>query len=202
MKRVLLLFAHPAPHKSQVNRHLAAAAERIEGVTVRHLYEIYPDFLIDVRAEQELLESHDVMVLQHPLYWYSAPSLIKEWLDLVLEYGWAYGDGGTALHGKLMLQAVTCGGGVDVYCDTGRNRHPVRDFLLPFEQSARLCGMTYLAPFVVHGTGDIKSAADVSPHAADYEAVLTALRDDTLDTAAAADLPWLNPGIRTLTGKA
>lgn len=80
-QRVLLLFAHPAIHKSRANRALFAAAQAVEGLTVRNLYEIYPDFLIDA-AEQRLLESHDVVVLQHPFYWYSAPSLVKEWLDL------------------------------------------------------------------------------------------------------------------------
>lgn len=190
--RILILFAHPAPHKSVVNRHLIAAAEGVDGVTVRHLYEIYPDFLIDVKAEQQLLAAHDLLILQHPFYWYSAPSLIKEWMDLVLEYGWAYGEGGKALHGKLLMQAVTCGGGVEVYCSTGRNLRSVREYLLPFEQSARLCGMTYLAPFVVHGAGAMKTAADVAPHAGDYAVLLRELRDGGVDLEKAAALSWIN----------
>jgi glutathione-regulated potassium-efflux system ancillary protein KefG len=194
MNRVLILFAHPAPHKSLVNRHLVAAAEEIEGITVRHLYEIYPDFLIDVRAEQKLLEQHDVIILQHPFYWYSSPAIVKEWLDLVLEPGWAYGEGGTALQGKRLLQAVTCGGGVDAYCSTGRNCHSVRDFLLPFEQSAALCGMTYLPPFVVHGAVALKTAADLEPHLRSYQKLLQLLREDALDMDKLADLSWINAG--------
>lgn len=190
--RILILFSHPALHKSQVNRHLIAAAEEVAGVTVRHLYEIYPDYLIDVRAEQELLVAHDLIILHHPFYWYGAPSLVKEWMDLVLEHGWAYGEGGTALRGKYMMQAVTCGGSVEIYSSTGRNLNTVREFLLPFEQSARLCGMTYLAPFVVHGTGHLNSAADVEPHARDYAELLAALRDGRIDLAKAATLPWIN----------
>jgi glutathione-regulated potassium-efflux system ancillary protein KefG len=196
--RILILFAHPALHKSVVNRHLIAAAERVAGVTVRHLYELYPDYLIDVKAEQELLEAHDVIILHHPFYWYSAPSLVKEWLDLVLEHGWAYGEGGTALRGKHLLQAITCGGSAEVYCSSGRNLHTVREFLLPFEQSARLCGMTYLAPFIVHGTGSLKSAAEVAPHARDYVAVLEALRNGRIDLGNAATLCWLNENLGVL----
>lgn len=176
-RRILVLHAHPAPHKSRVNRRLVAEAEGVDGVTVRHLYEIYPDFLIDVREEQRILESHDAIVFQHPFYWYSAPSLVKEWMDLVLEHGWAYGSGGTALHGRIFAQAVTCGGGRDVYCSEGRNRHSVRDFLLPFEQSALLCGMDWRPPFVVHGTGDLKSAGEIEPFALDYRTWLESLRD-------------------------
>lgn len=192
MKRILILYAHPAPHKSLSNRHLIGAAEGIDGVTVRHLYELYPDFLIDVRKEQELLEQHDMVVFQHPFYWYSSPSIVKEWQDLVLECGWAYGEGATALRGKRWMQAVTSGGGADVYCPTGRNCHTVRDFLLPFERTAMLCGMSFYPPFVVHGTGSLKSKEDVAPHAQTYRKLLEALRDDALDIDQLEGLAYIN----------
>jgi hypothetical protein len=107
MSSVLVIFAHPAFQRSKVNRALIAAARNTEGVTVHDLYESYPDFLIDVSAEQQLLENHSTVVLQHPFYGYSSPALVKEWLDLVLEYGWAYGDTGRALQGKVMAQAIS-----------------------------------------------------------------------------------------------
>lgn len=198
MPKILLLHAHPAPHKSSGNRQLLNAARQVEGVTVRQLYELYPDFLIDVPEEQELLAAHDVVVLQHPFYWYSAPALMKEWLDLVLQHGWAYGEGGTALQGKTLLQAVTCGGSIDVYCSAGRHGHSVREFLLPFAQTARLCGMRYLAPFVVHGIGGLQSAELLAPYVRDFVSVLTALRDDTLDIHTAMGRPWLNADLATL----
>jgi glutathione-regulated potassium-efflux system ancillary protein KefG len=198
--RVLLLFAHPSLHKSRVNRHLIAAAEKVEGVTVRHLYELYPDFMIDVEAEQELLRQHAVIVLQHPLFWYSSPSLVKEWLDLVLQYGWAYGENGTALRGKTFMQAVTCGGSAEVYCRAGRHGHSVRDFLLPFEQSARLCGMRYLAPFVVFGAGSLASADDVRPHAESYVGILEGLRDGRIDLDSAEARTCLNTDLPAISG--
>ncbi len=92
---ILILFAHPALEKSRVNRHLVAGVRDLPGVTFHDLYEAYPDFNILVPHEQELLEAHDVVVLQHPFYWYSTPALVKEWEDLVLQHGWAYGTGGT-----------------------------------------------------------------------------------------------------------
>jgi putative NADPH-quinone reductase len=91
-KRTLLLFAHPAYQKSRVNRHLLAAAQQVEGVHIHDLYEEYPNFHIDVPREQNLLLEHDVVVFQHPFYWYSCPALLKEWLDLVLQHGFAFGD--------------------------------------------------------------------------------------------------------------
>jgi glutathione-regulated potassium-efflux system ancillary protein KefG len=108
--RVLVLHAHPAPRRSRVNAAMLAAARGVEGVTVRELYEEYPDFFIDVKAEQEVVAAHDVVVMQHPFYWYATPALVKEWFDLVLTPGWAYGEGGTALRGKRWMHAVSTGG--------------------------------------------------------------------------------------------
>jgi glutathione-regulated potassium-efflux system ancillary protein KefG len=188
MASVLVLYAHPAPHKSRINRRLAAAAREIDGVTFRDLYELYPDFLIDVEEEQKLLKQHDVIVLQHPFYWYSAPSLLKEYLDLVLTYGWAYGEGGTALQGKSLLQAISAGGSEEIYCSQGRNRYTIRQLLAPFDQTAVLCGLRYLAPHVIHSANELADAASIQSLAQSYARLLKALRDETLplDQAAAA----------------
>jgi glutathione-regulated potassium-efflux system ancillary protein KefG len=189
MASVLVLYAHPAPHKSRINRRLVAAAREVPGVVVRDLYELYPDFLIDVEEEQRLLAEHDVIVLQHPFYWYSAPALVKEYLDLVLTYGWAYGEGGTALKGKIMLQAISAGGPEEVYGPQGRNRFTIRQLLAPFDQTAHLCGMRYLAPHVIHGANQLADAVGIQPHVQRFTRLLTALRDGTLplEQAAAAE---------------
>ncbi len=192
MASVLVLYAHPAPHKSRINRRLAAAAREVEGVTFRDLYELYPDFLIDVEEEQRLLAEHDVIVLQHPFYWYSAPALVKEYLDLVLTYGWAYGEGGTALKGKIMLQAISAGGPEEVYGPQGRNRFTIRQLLAPFDQTAHLCGMRYLAPHVIHGANQLADAAGIQPHVQRFTRLLTALRDGTLPLEQAASAEKVN----------
>ncbi len=152
MAKVLIQFAHPALEKSRVHRALLHTLRQATDITFNDLYERYPDFDIDVAYEQQLLEQHDIVVLQHPLYWYSAPALIKQWLDLVLEHGWAYGSKGKALHGKTMVQCVSCGGTALAYSAEGRNKRFVKDYLLPFAQTATLCGMQYADPFIVYGT--------------------------------------------------
>ena len=192
MPSVLVLYAHPAPHKSRINRRLVAAAREVEGVTFRDLYELYPDFLIDVEEEQRLLAEHDVIFLQHPFYWYSAPALVKEYLDLVLTYGWAYGEGGTALKGKIMLQAISAGGPEEVYGPQGRNRFTIRQLLAPFDQTAHLCGMRYLAPHVIHGANQLADAAGIQPHVQRFTRLLTALRDGTLPLEQAASAEKVN----------
>jgi glutathione-regulated potassium-efflux system ancillary protein KefG len=193
MRRVLVLFAHPAFEKSRIHRRLLDAIADLEGVTVHDLYEVYPDFQIDVAAEQRRLLDHDVLILQHPFYWYSAPALVKEWLDLVLEHGFAYGSRGTALAGKVMLNATTTGGPDAAYQPSGRNRFTMRQLLAPFDQTAVLCRMQYLAPFVIHGTHRLDVDNGMAPAQRQYRALIVGLRDDTLDLSRAADMERINP---------
>lgn len=197
-RRILILFAHPSAETSRVGRRLLDAAAELRGVTVADLYERYPRFDIDVRREQAQLLEHDVIVWHHPLYWYAAPALLKEWVDLVLEHGWAYGEGGVALRGKLALTAVTTGGPASAYAADGYNRFPMRTLLTPWDQTAALCGMRYLAPFVVHASGRIHAAEDLAPYRADYQRLLAALRDDELDVDAACARELINTDLGSL----
>ncbi|MEO6741439.1 MAG: NAD(P)H-dependent oxidoreductase [Chthoniobacteraceae bacterium] len=188
---MLILFAHPALQKSRVHRVLTDAVASLPGVTFHDLYERYPDFFIDVKAEQELLRTHDAIIFQHPFYWYSAPALVKEWQDHVLQYGFAYGDGGTALRGKITLSVLTTGGPEESYRANIADRFTVRQLLAPFEQTARQCGMDYLPPCVFHGTDGLDEAG-LSAVAKEYVQLISALRDSTLDRAAARDRERLN----------
>jgi glutathione-regulated potassium-efflux system ancillary protein KefG len=189
--RILVLFAHPALERSRVQRQLAAAIREIPGVTFHDLYEAYPDFDVDVPREQGLLLAHDLVIVQHPFYWYSTPALVKQWEDLVLEHGWAYGTGGTALRGKRWLSAISTGGREEAYQRDGHNRFTIRELLAPLEQTARLCGMDFLPPFVIHGTHRLTSN-DIAAAAGEYRAVVEALRDGRLDLDAARQLPRIN----------
>ena len=103
-----------------------------------------------MKKEQELLSAHGALVFQHPFYWYSMPPLLKLWMDTVLEYGWAYGPGGRALAGKDFQLSITAGGPFDSYRAEGYNTFPIEAFFPPYEQTARLCGMRWHAPLVLH----------------------------------------------------
>jgi glutathione-regulated potassium-efflux system ancillary protein KefF len=149
--RTLVLAAHPNLRESRVNRRLLEAAQDVPGVAVRDLYALYPDFDVDAAAEQAAVEGVDLIVLLHPIQWYSMPPLQKLWLDEVLAYWWAYGHGGTALQGKDMWLAATTGGPESAYHPTGYNRYFFDAFMPPYEQTAALCGMRFLPPLVMHG---------------------------------------------------
>ncbi|NTJ68600.1 flavodoxin family protein [Agrobacterium rhizogenes] len=180
--KTLLIFAHPAIQHSRTNRLMFAAAQRVADITVVDLYADYPRHEIDIDREQERLAAHDILVLQFPLFWYSPPSLIKEWQDLVLEHGFAYGEKGTALRGKPWLCAVTAGASAEAY-DQGRHRFSLRQLLSPVEATAALCGMPFLSPYVLFGAAGVEDARRKA-HIEGFVTLLEALRDDRFDIAA------------------
>lgn len=191
MARVLILFAHPVLERSRVQSRLARHVEHLDNITFRDLYQLYPDFEINVKKEQELLLQHDYIIWQHPFYWYSAPALIKQWLDLVLEHNWAYGSHGNALAGKFAFNVISAGASQGVYTKEGRNRYTVREFLAPFEQTALLCKMRYLPPFVIHGTHRI-TEGDADLFAVQYEQLLIAIVNNKLTPDQLAATMYLN----------
>lgn len=196
--KILILFAHPALEKSHANRELIQAIQGLENITVRDLYEIYPNFYIDIPQEQELVRAHDILVFQYPFYWYSCPSLLKEWLDLVFAIGFAYGEGGTALRGKKLLNVVTTGGIREAYEHNGINHFTMKELLLPFQQSASFCGMDYLPPFVIHGARQESTRKQYHEFSQNYQSLMVALRDKQFNLKTIQTFDYLNQAIPLL----
>jgi glutathione-regulated potassium-efflux system ancillary protein KefF len=167
VEAIALVYAHPYPARSIACRLLADAAATLEGVDVRPIYSLYPDFDIDVAAERAALERAGLVVFLHPLYWYSVPGMLKHYFDVVLTKGWAYGEGGGALAGKSCLWAATTGGDEQAYTGEGRHHHAFADFVAPVEQTMRYCAMHWLDPHIVHGAHE-RSQEALTAAAADF----------------------------------
>jgi glutathione-regulated potassium-efflux system ancillary protein KefF len=148
---IVVIHAHPYPSRSRACAALAEAIRGVPDLEMRSLYDLYPDFDIDVAAEQAALDRAGLVVWLHPLYWYTVPGLMKQWFDAVLVTGWAHGKGGTRLQGKDCLWAATTGGDEESYSPIGRHGHSFEAFVPVVEQTARYCGMNWLPPFIVHG---------------------------------------------------
>ncbi len=200
MSRLLILFAHPALEKSRVHRRLIQRRPDRTDITFHDLYEHYPSFSVDVEHEQTLLSCHDLVVFQHPLFWYSTPPLVKQWVDLVLEHGWAYGSTGDALRGKRAVSVVTAGGRAAAYQPDGYNRFTIRQFLAPVEQTFRLCGMEYLPPYVIYGTHSM-TPTDIDREAERYRTLIEMLADDQIKFRDAAEREELNPLVKRISGR-
>jgi glutathione-regulated potassium-efflux system ancillary protein KefF len=171
---LVIISAHPYPDRSRANRILLAAVEDLAGVEIRSLYDLYPGFDIDVQSEQQALAGAEIIVWQHPIYWYSPPGLLKHWFDKVLARGWAYGEGGTALRGKRCLWVATTGAEPDAYRPEGMHGHPFQAFVPVVEQTARFCGMAWEPPIVLHGVHRARTSV-LERAAADYRARLAEL---------------------------
>lgn len=150
-RSILIVYAHPYPDRSRAGRALLAGVTDMEGVSVRSLYDLYPDFGIDVDVERQALSAADVLVWQCPFYWYGMPSLLHMWIEKVLGHGWAYGAGGTAVRGKTALWVTTTGAPADAYRPGAMHGHPFDAFVPAISQTAMFCGMRWMPPLVIHG---------------------------------------------------
>lgn len=195
MSKILIVFAHPRLQTSKTHARLIHGIDKIRDVKFHDLYEAYPDFDIDVEFEQEILSEHDVIILQFPMYWYSSPPLIKQWIDLVFEHGWAYGQKGKALAGKKLMIVLSTGGREDAYVKGGFNNFTIREFLAPFEQTAKLCNMLFLPPFVVHGT-HVASEKDVDKAGQMYHNLLQKFSENQVDFEKLNELNYINDIIK------
>lgn len=184
-RRILLLLAHPDLHASQVSRRLLQAARALQAdgprtdtpaLDIRDLYARYPDFDIDVAAEQQAAAAAELIIWLHPIQWYSMPALMKHWLDQVLELGWAYGAGGKALAGKDLWLVLSTGAQAHSYRPEGYNRQPFEVYLAPYRQTAALCGLRLLPPLVLHGARRL-DAAQLQAHTRQFEQRLRSYPD-------------------------
>ncbi len=189
--KVLILFAHPALHKSNIHRKLIEGLDSIGDLTFHDLYESYPEHDIDIKKEQKLMSMHDCIIFQHPMYWYSMPALLKEWIDLVLTHGWAYGSMGNALKGKLFFNVISTGGPKQAYMPTGMHKHTVRELILPIDLTVRRCGMLKMPPYVVHGTYAMDNS-ELAVHKFQFNNLLHTIINNKFNITLAQDLEYLN----------
>lgn len=149
---------------------------------MRSLYDLYPGFDIDVPAEQAALLRANVVIWQHPIYWYAPPSLLKHWFEKVLQRGWAYADGGNALRGKRCLWVTTSGGEAESYGPDGMHRLPFASFIPAVEQTARFCQMSWEPPLIVHGSHRV-SDEELRETGREYRSRLEQLLSETRSTS-------------------
>lgn len=181
----LVVIAHPdLTGSSRVNRRWAEKlAKHPDEFDVRDLYALYPSGVLDeagIAAERAALEAHDIIIFQFPVYWYSAPALLRTWTDEVYGFGWAYGgedaapgEPGRKLAGKKFAVAM-CAGDIEAnYCAEGTVGFTPSEVIVPFRATANYVGATCEPePFCLFGTEN-------------------GLGDEELEASAAAYLSWL-----------
>ncbi len=157
MSKTLILSFHPDPAKSRANAALAAAASRLPGVEVATMAAERDGELFDYAREVERLAAADTIVLQFPVYWYSGPSLLADWLAQVLTvafYVRAQEDG-ARIEGRRLLVAAVAGNTPENYQPGGRIGIPLPELLRPYKAVALRCGLEWHEPFVMFRSGHL-----------------------------------------------
>ena len=144
MKKILIVSGHPDLNDSFANKTILEETKKLlPEAEFAYLDKLYPDFHIDVEAEQERLLRADIIVLQYPLFWYSAPSLLHRWMEQTFTHGFSHGSTGDKLRGKQLVLSFTSGAPEEMYRTDGPQHYPIDDFLPAYKQMANLCGMEW-----------------------------------------------------------
>ena len=150
--KTLVILAHPELEKSIANKRITESLKaKVKNIDVRNIFSLYPDYKIDVEAEQKALIDADTVIFQYPFWWYNMPAILKVWFDQVFNFNFAYGPEGDKLKGKNFMLSFTIGGPEDAYTPQGYNHFRIPEFLKPMEQTAYLAQMNYLKPVYSHG---------------------------------------------------
>ncbi|MCU4359663.1 MULTISPECIES: NAD(P)H-dependent oxidoreductase [Acinetobacter] len=169
MKKTLVIVAHPQINESVVNQRWAEELRKHpDEFTVHEIYKAYSNGVIDVAKEQSLIEEHENLIFQFPIYWFNCPPLFKQWLDEVFTYGWAYGSTGDKLKNKKIMLAVSAGIKSKDYSDTGRYQLQLNQVLYPFELTALYVEADYQPIYAFYGTESNPTSEDVDQSAVDY----------------------------------
>ncbi|SHK56919.1 NAD(P)H-dependent oxidoreductase [Epilithonimonas mollis] len=149
----LIILAHPAYETSVANKTVIEELLKSNlDLEIRNIHEMYPDYKIDVKAEQETLLRHQTIIFQYPFYWYNMPAILKHWFDLVFEYQFAYGSDGDKLKGKNFVPSFTVGSSESSYNVLGFQHFRIYEFCKNLEQTALFSQMNYIDPIYFHGT--------------------------------------------------
>ncbi|WP_047789304.1 NAD(P)H-dependent oxidoreductase [Tenacibaculum mesophilum] len=150
--KTLMILAHPNLKDSVANKHISTEiAAQFNHFEISDIFNQYPDFKIDVEAEQAKLLAADTIIFQFPFFWYNMPAILKQWFDEVFSFNFAYGSKGDKLRGKNFLLSITVGGPEEAYTPIGYNHFAIEELIRPLQQTAYLSQMNYLKPVYTHG---------------------------------------------------
>ncbi|MFD2286334.1 flavodoxin family protein [Pedobacter petrophilus] len=175
--KILIVVIHPDLESAVINKRWIAELKKFpDRYHIHYLHQLYPDGIIDVQKEQQLMEQYDKIVFQFPYYWFNSPWLFKKWLDEVLLHGWAYGsESGYKLAGKKIAMAISLGADEADYEPSGVYRYPLAELLRPFELSFNFVKADYRPPFAYYGIEYNSTAERIEKSVPLYMAFLNAL---------------------------
>lgn len=144
MSNILIVSGHTNLNESIANKTiLEELSKKLSEAEFDYLDKLYPDYKINVEAEQKKLLSADVIVLQFPYFWYAMPSLMGKWMEDVFEYGFSHGTEDAKLRGKKLVVSFTTGAPEALYQHDALMGYEVEEYLAPLKSTCALCGMEF-----------------------------------------------------------
>ena len=152
MKNILIISGHTNLAASVANKTiLDMLSKHLPEAEIVKLDELYPDFRIDAEAEQQKLLKADIIVLQFPVFWYSAPSILERWMEVTFQHGFSHGSTGDKLKNKKLVLSFTTGAPEAMYTHEGQAGYTIDEFLPCYKATCRLTRMIYCGCVHTHG---------------------------------------------------
>ena len=136
--KTLVIVAHPQLANSSTESFLKAAADNENNVM---WHELKTPF--DISQEQELLKSATRIIFQFPLYWYSAPAILKQWLDEVWN---SQLTSSYLLKGRELGIVTTVAHSASAFQPGASQGYTIAEILRPYQALAHAMEMKYLPP--------------------------------------------------------
>ena len=147
--KTMVVISHPTIQTSSSQQFFLATLKGEEAVTVRHLDEVWseakPHFTKSDEEKALVDSSAERLILQFPMYWYQAPSVMKEWIDTVMSKSAPF-----TKQIKELGIVVTLGVKEEAFRAGGKEQFTLPELLRPFQALANAMGWTYLPIFEVH----------------------------------------------------
>lgn len=140
--KTLVIVAHPQLANSSTESFLKAAADDENNVM---WHELKTPF--DISQEQELLKSATRIIFQFPLYWYSAPAILKQWLDEVWN---SQLTSSHLLKGRELGIVTTVAHSASAFQPGASQGYTIAEILRPYQALAYAMGMKYLSPLPIY----------------------------------------------------
>lgn len=151
--KILVIVIHPSITNSLINKRWVEELKKFPDKYVVHqLYDVYPDEKIDLSKEQQLIEFHDKIIFQFPVYWFGCPYFLKKWIDEVLTHGWAYGSkSGYKVSGKKIALAMSVGVDEHEYRSSEKYKYTLTELTRPFQLTFEYVKANYQPLFAYYG---------------------------------------------------
>ena len=144
--KTTVIIGHPNYKDSIANKTIVESLKKANGLQLRNLIELYPNYEIDINTEQKILINTDLLILQFPIYWASMPAILKLWIDEVFVNGFAFGSFYKLKDKKILVSATLAGEN-----NKDSNDNVLNKILFPFKGLANFCKMEYLEPVILYG---------------------------------------------------